>query len=171
MKRSGQAGLFLLCMIIYYPCAAELSDTKTFTLQGRVIASPCMVEQPTINVNLGNDIKMSDLATAGAFSDWVAFDIRIYNCPIQYTLATITFNGTSDSTDPDFRYQNSGTATNVAVELRATDGTPLGNGKSMTGIIANQEFTWNLHTRIWTETGYVRPGTVSAVVSATLTYQ
>lgn len=171
MKSSVLIKLILLASLTAHPAAAEKTDFKIIRLQGRVVASPCVVEQQSINVNLGDNIKMSDLATAGSFTSWVAFSIRIYNCPQQTSLSTITFNGTADNSNPDFRYQNSGTATGVAVELLAEDGTPLGNGKSLTSAITNQEYTWNLRTRAWTESGSVRPGTVSAVISATLTYQ
>lgn len=171
MKRQRQAGLMVLCVGFSPLCGAEVTDSKDITVQGKIIASPCMVEQPNINVNLGDTIRMNDLATAGSFTEWVSFTLRVYHCPPQITTATVTFNGAADVSNPDFRYQNSGTATNVAVELLTTDGLPLGNDKSLTGAIVNQEYTWNLRARVWTETGSVKPGTVSAVVSATLTYQ
>lgn len=171
MKIQWQPVMALIMFGIINPGYAELTDYAFIRLQGRVVAAPCVVEQQSVNVNLGDNIKMSDLVVAGSFTPWVAFDIRIYNCPLKTTFSTITFSGTADESNPDFRYQNNGTATGVAIELLAEDGTPLGNGKSMTGAIANQEYTWNLRTRAWTETGSVKPGTVSSVISATLTYQ
>lgn len=171
MKIQRQHIIALALLGLIHPVYAELTDLAVIRLQGRVVAAPCVVEQQSVNVSLGDNIKMSDLVVAGSFTPWVAFDIRVYNCPLNTAYSTITFSGTADESNPDFRYQNNGTATGVAIELLAQDGTPLGNGKSMVGSIANQEFTWNLRTRAFTETGSVKPGTVSTVISATLTYQ
>lgn len=163
--------IFMALLIFQGQTYAETSNSKTFTLLGKVLASPCVVEQQSVNVNLGDAIKMSQLSEAGSFTDWVSFDIRIYNCPLQTTVATISFDGTADPVSPELRYQNSGTATGVSVELQAVDGTPLGDGKSMNGEIVNQEYTWNLRARAWTESGGVKAGTIASVISATLTYQ
>lgn len=171
MKYRALAGCLLLLANIVSAALAQTSNSKDIALKGKVVASPCIVEQENMRVNLGDNIDMNTLAAAGAFTDWVGFDVRVYDCPLQNTAVSIVFNGAADASDPDSRYQNSGTATNVAVELRAADGTPLGDGKTLTGAIVNQEVTWNLRARVWTPTGNVRPGTVSAVVSATLTWQ
>lgn len=81
------------------------------------------------------------------------------------------FNGSPDQNQPQDRYQNVGTATPVAVQLQSRDGQPLGDGKSLSGQVESQRYTWQLRARIVSQQGHVMPGTVNAVVTVSMTYQ
>lgn len=162
------AGLMLLLMSTF--CHA-ITDTKYIELRGKVVASPCQVEEATKNIALGNDIKMNALAQAGSATSWVPFNIHLVNCPKQDSWASITFSGESDAVNPTSMYRNTGTATNLAVEMQFADGSPAGNGQSNMQAISQQEVTWNLQTRAYTQQGQVKAGTITSVIVATLTYQ
>jgi minor fimbrial subunit len=68
-------------------------------------------------------------------------------------------------------YQNTGTASPVAIQLQANDGVPLGNGKSLTANISEQRYTWRLRARIYSEQGQVTPGTINSAITISMTYQ
>ncbi|MGN7790333.1 fimbrial protein [Enterobacter sp. 22452] len=153
--------------------AAQAADNVAINVTGKVVASPCTVTSPAdIPVDLGQNIQASSLATAGAASDWTAFQITLGSCPAGTTKATITFSGTPDGDNPADQYKNTGTATNVAVQLQGSGGDQFGNGKSFTGVIlSDHTYTYNLKARAYSNAGGVTPGTISAVIVATFTYQ
>lgn len=146
---------------------------SNINITGVVVAAPCTVTSPAdIPVDLGQNIQSSSLATAGSASTWTPFQITLGNCPVGTTKATITFSGTPDKDNPADQYKNTGTATNVAVQLQSSDGDQFGNGKSFTGVIlSDHTYTYDLKARAYTNAGNVTPGTVSAVVVASFTYQ
>ncbi|MGU3483717.1 fimbrial protein [Enterobacteriaceae bacterium C34A] len=155
--------------------AAIAGDPVTLNITGNVIASPCEISSDsitkTIDLGGGNPIQASTLQTAGSATSWIPFTIGLVNCPAGTTKATIQFHGTPDTDNPADMYKNTGTAGNIAVQLQGSGGDQFGDGKSFTGTIANQAYTFNLRTRAYTQNGNVTPGTISAVVTATFTYQ
>lgn len=152
---------------------ANAGDPVTLNITGNVIAAPCEVKSDSItkSIDLGQNIQASALQAAGTATDWVAFDVNLVNCPAGTTTAMITFHGTADSSNPADMYKNTGTATNIAVQLQGSSGDQFGNGKTYTGIIANNAYSYHLRTRAYTQNGGVAPGTISAVVTASFTYQ
>lgn len=152
------------------------ADPVAITITGNVVASPCEVSSDSITKTIaldgGKGIQAKDLAAAGAATEWVAFSINLENCPAGTSSATIAFSGTPDDANPDDMYANTGTAENAAVQLQGTEGQKFGNGKSFTYTpITNNAIALHLQSRIYTQNGGVTPGTVSAVVTADMTYQ
>lgn len=149
------------------------ADPVTLTITGNIIASPCEVKSDSVNktIDLGQNIQASDLSAAASSTSWVNFDINLEKCPAGTTSATMTMHGTQNTTNPEDMYKNTGTATNVAVQLQSQAGDQLGDGKSITGTIASNAYTYKLKARAYSASGGATPGTIAAVVTATFVYQ
>lgn len=173
---SGKLLVASLVMAASYNVAnAAAGDPVNINITGTVVASPCTVDSASpLNISLGDTIPAATLASAGSGSDFVPFQLSLKDCPASTTAATVTFSGTADAGSVD-RYANTGTATNVDVELlNATDGTTLlGNGKTMvcTANVTDHTCVYPLKTRAYSPNGSVMPGTVSTVVVAAFTFQ
>lgn len=155
---------------------AYAADPVAINVTGDIVASPCEVSSDSITKTIaldgGKGIQAKDLAAAGATTEWITFDINLENCPAGITSATIMFSGTPDDANPDDMYVNTGTAENAAVQLQGTEGQKFGNGKTFTYTpITNNAIALHLQSRIYTQNGGVTPGTISAVVTADMTYQ
>ncbi|HEC0404215.1 TPA: type 1 fimbrial protein [Klebsiella aerogenes] len=149
------------------------ADPVTLNITGNIVASPCQINGDSINksVDLGQNIQASDLKTAGSSSNWVKFNLNIGSCPVGTTKVTMTMHGTPDSPGVLDLYQNTGTASNVAVQLQMETGEVMGDGQSYTGTIYNNAYSFKMQARAYTSNGNVTPGTISTVVTATFTYQ
>ena len=154
-----------------------LADPVTLNITGNVVASPCEVsadsENMTIDLGSGKDLQTSDLNAAGSSSAWVPITVSLENCPAGTSSVTATFHGTSDAADANTLYSNTGTATNVAVQLEGKAGEAYGNGKTSTITIADAtggKPTWDLQTRAFSKSGGVTPGTISAVITMYFAY-
>jgi minor fimbrial subunit len=147
-----------------------LADTVVVNITGRVLASPCTLDAASsdMNVNLGA-VPSTDLATPGQVSNAVPFHLVVKSCPAATTNATLTFGGTED-TDAPGRYLNTGTATNVAVEVFQAS-TLQGPGTSMTlPVQSDRTATFNLQSRVYAK-GQSTSGTIIATLQATFVYQ
>ncbi|MDR1750482.1 MAG: type 1 fimbrial protein [Enterobacter cloacae] len=153
--------------------SAQAGDPVTLNITGNVIASPCQVSSDSItkSVDLGQNIQASSLQTAGAATSWVNFDINLNSCPAGTTVAIMTMHGTADLNNPGDMYRNTGTATNLAVQVQSQAGDQLGNTKTISGTIASNAYTYKLRARAYTQNGGVMPGSISSVVTATFEYQ
>lgn len=153
-------------------CAGDL---VTLNINGNVKAAPCRVSSDSVtkvvDLTPGRSVTASSMFTAGSTTPWVAFDLSIELCPPGTRRVTVVFNGNADSEHPEDMYSNVGSASPVAVQLQASDGQPLGDGKSLTVNIDNQSYTWNLRARIYSEQGRVAPGTINSAVTISMTYQ
>lgn len=156
---------------------ALAGDPVTLNITGNVVASPCEVstasENMTIDLGGGKDLQTADLNAAGSSSPWVPITVSLENCPAGTSSVTATFHGTSDAADAETLYSNTGTATNVAVQLEGKSEEPYGNGKTSTITIAEAtdgKPTWDLQTRAFSKSGKVTPGTISSVITMTFAY-
>lgn len=149
------------------------ADPVTLNITGNVIASPCQITSDSVTkaVDLGQNIQASSLQSAGSSSDWVNFDINIDTCPTGTTKAIMTMHGTADALSTGDLYKSTGTATNLGVQLQSQAADQLGDGKSITGTIASNAYTYKLRARAYSTNGAVTPGTISSVVTATFVYQ
>lgn len=170
IKRVAWIPTLFFAMVSYSAFAA--GDPVTITVTGNIVASPCGVDPESVakNVDLG-DIQAADMAAAGSASPWASFTISLINCPAGTTSVVATFNGTSDPDDMDEGYLNTGTATNVDVQLEGSGGDHFGNGKTFYSTIgADRAITYNLRARAHSAKGGVMPGTVSSVITMSFTY-
>ncbi|HCU0293587.1 TPA: type 1 fimbrial protein [Citrobacter sedlakii] len=169
----GKQGL-AIAMLFSAP-AWSIGDPVALYVTGNVKAAPCQISSDsvtkTVDLTADQSITASSMYTPGSTTPWVAFDLSVENCPAGTTQVTVMFNGSPDQNQPQDRYQNVGTATPVAVQLQSRDGQPLGDGKSLSGQVESQRYTWQLRARIVSQQGHVMPGTVNAVVTVSMTYQ
>ncbi|WP_231604228.1 fimbrial protein [Leclercia sp. J807] len=153
---------------------AFAGDTVNLNITGNVVASPCIVNggSGNIDVDLGN-IQASMLATAGSSSTEVPFDIKLTDCPTGTSNVMATFSGTSDPVAGSNYYKSTGTATNVAVALiQASTSSLKGNGTSITqAVAADRTVTMSMKAKAYSSAGSAMPGTINSVVTATFIYQ
>jgi len=153
---------------------AATSNSVNIDITGTVIASPCVVngDQPSLEVNIGDTIQADSLSAAGSASDWKDFTLALTSCPASTSSFSVTFSGSQDASD-DTMYMNTGTATNLKLELTTQDGaTTLGNNTSIDNVVipAGHSYDLDLRTRAVSK-GNVMPGTIVGQVQATFTYQ
>ncbi|WP_421512493.1 fimbrial protein (plasmid) [Enterobacter sp. JS8-1] len=165
--------LSAVTMALMINSSAQAGDPVTLNITGNVVASPCQVSSDSItkSVDLGQNIQASSLQTAGSATNWVNFDINLNSCPAGTTKAIMTMHGTADLFNPADMYRNTGTATNLAVQVQSQAGDQLGDTKTISGTIASNAYTYNLRARAYTQNGSVMPGSISSVVTATFEYQ
>ncbi|EEE2001758.1 TPA: type 1 fimbrial protein [Salmonella enterica] len=160
----------LICGTLFSgTCAAVRID-----INGTVIASPCVVNggQDSLSVPLGDNIQADSLSTAGSTTDWANFTLALTACPASTSSFSVAFSGTPDDSD-SVKYANTGTATNLNLELTTQDGaTVLSNGTSIDNVAipASHAYDLLLRTRAVSK-GSVMPGTILGQVQATFTYQ
>ncbi|WP_273868654.1 fimbrial protein [Serratia odorifera] len=165
----------LLCLItgIGATGIANGADPVTINITGNVIAAPCVVDgNNSINVDLG-EVPAPELSAVDSSTPWKSFNLMVKNCPAGTSKVTATFSGTPDRDGPLWRYLNTGTAKGIGVELAKVDSnTNLPNGTNwVVNVDSNRSATWSMRTRMVAMKGNATPGTVKAVVIATLTYQ
>jgi minor fimbrial subunit len=170
-KLMAQTSLALLTLVLAIHVAQ--ADPTNINITGVVVASPCTVNNnvSNLNVDLGQNIQASDLAAAGSGSTLTPFTLSLTGCPSGTSNVKVSFSGAADSASPT-RYKNTGTATNLAVELsQQVTGTILGNGSSLIQAVQpDKTVTYALNARAYSATGSVMPGNISAVVQANFTY-
>ncbi|EBA5556700.1 type 1 fimbrial protein [Salmonella enterica] len=161
----------LICGILFSgACAAVRID-----INGTVIASPCVVNGglDSLSVSLGDNIQADSLSTAGSTTDWANFKLALTACPASTSSFSVAFSGTPDASD-NAKYSNTGTATNLNLELTTQDGaTVLSNGTSIDNVAipaTSHAYDLLLRTRAVSK-GSVMPGTILGQVQATFTYQ
>ncbi|MGL5387207.1 MAG: fimbrial protein [Serratia sp. (in: enterobacteria)] len=164
--------LALLVMASSYNAA--MADPVNINITGKVVASPCVVNNnnSNLNVDLGTNIQATTLATAGAGTTPTPFNLSLTACPLGTSNVTVTFTGTAAAAPQTTMYKNTGAATPLAVELSISDlGTILSNNVSVTRPVqAGGTVTFPLSARAVTATGNVIPGTIVALVQANFTY-
>ena len=150
------------------------ADPVTINVTGNIIASPCVVNagSNTLNVSLG-DIQAASLATAGAASSVVNFDLKMTECPSGTTSAGIVFSGTEDPDAGSNYYKNTGTAKNVAVALiEKSTGYFKGNGQNMSrNVAADGSITYELQAKAYSVAGGAMPGTIQSAITVAITYK
>ncbi|ALX92417.1 hypothetical protein AV650_02040 [Serratia fonticola] len=168
-------GSVLAVMIMTTGYNAAMAGPITLNISGRVIASPCVVNNNNgdLNIDLGTKIQANTLVTAGAGTTPTPFNLSLTDCPLGTNNVKVTFTGTAAAAPQSNMYLNTGVATPLAIELSEQgSGTLLGNGSSLTQAVqADKSVTYALNARAVTATGNVTPGTIVAAIQADFTYQ
>ncbi|AWS49699.1 MULTISPECIES: fimbrial protein [Providencia] len=148
------------------------ASTVTLNFTGNIRAATC-------NITGGNniDIDLKSISAdvfrnASSGSNWNTFNISLNNCSSFINQVKLTFTGTADTADVASLYKNQGTAKNLAVQLQNGNGTTaLGNQKILQ-VPTNGQANINipLRTRAFSSLGNATPGTISANITATITY-
>ncbi|EFU3138888.1 type 1 fimbrial protein [Salmonella enterica] len=151
---------------------AASSQATTIDITGLVIASPCVVNggNDSLSVDLGTNIQAASLLADGDASPWVTKKLTLTNCPNSTTSFSVTFSGT---TDTDY-YKNTGTATNLKLELTNNPASTSAykNGAKIENVAIGSTHAYDLelYARAVAK-GEVMPGTIEGQVQATFTYQ
>lgn len=164
--------LLLALLFLNISITAYAANTVYLKFTGNIKAATC-------NLSTGNNVDM-DLTTipldtfysGTKASDWKPFTIELKDCSSFINSVRLTFTGTADSADIASLYKNSGTATNIAIQLQSGDGaTPLGNTKILTVPTNGQPLvSIPLRTRAFSSLGNGTAGSLSANITATITY-
>lgn len=165
-----QSTFTVLALLLVAQAHFTAADPIMVNITGNVVASPCTLDvaNSDLTVDLGN-IPTTTLATIGATSTAKPFKLTVNMCPAATTNAILSFSGTEDTVAPG-RYVNTGTATNLAVEV-LQGSTLQGPGTTMSlPIQADRTATFNLQSRAYAK-GQSTPGTIIATLQATFIYQ
>ncbi|HHR6223750.1 fimbrial protein [Providencia alcalifaciens] len=164
--------LLVALLFLNIPISVYAADTVYLKFTGNIKAATC-------NLSTGNNLDV-DLTTipldtfysGTKASDWKIFTIELKDCSSFINSVRLTFSGTADNADVASLYKNSGTATNIAIQLQSGDGaTPLGNSKVLTIPTNGQPLvSVPLRTRAFSSLGNGTSGTLSANITATITY-
>lgn len=158
----------LLFSILMINASTAFAESAQVNFSGTVAAIPCVVDgSDSVSVKLG-DIRASDL-DATIVSTSVPFQIKLKNCPTIAT-AIATFSGLYDMSVPG--YKNSGTASNVAVQIADTDTSKFVTPAfaSITkSVSTDRTITFNMLARAITN-GSPTPGTIITVLQVDFTY-
>ncbi|MEG2734538.1 MAG: fimbrial protein [Hafnia sp.] len=164
----------LLLVFLLMSISSQAADRVVINITGRVIASPCTVDNKGLyNVDLGSNIPSNMFNTPASGADWIPFDITLSDCPLGTSSVTATFTGTPDSDDPTTYANTNGSefAQRVSIELQDTTGANLGNSKSLTKNVAlNATVKFPLRARAYSKKGGVTAGKISTQVLMSLTY-
>lgn len=148
------------------------ASTVTLNFIGNIKAATCNISGGNnIDIDLKNmPVDLFNLPQSG--SDWKIFNINMNNCSSYVNELVLTFSGTSDTNNINNLYKNMGTAKNIAVQLESGDGaSPLGNQKVLRVPLAGKNsLSIPLRTRAYSAIGNASAGTVSANITATITY-
>ncbi|MDK9362345.1 fimbrial protein [Lelliottia wanjuensis] len=164
--------ILLACLLSTMTLPSLAADAVNIKVTGKVIASPCVVNNGSSDLAVDlSDIQASSLAVASATSPAVDFSLDFKNCPAGTTSVKAVFSGTPDSTNPKY-YQNTGTATGVAVGLyQASNGFGRDNGTYIVQpVLEDGTVSIALQARAFSLAGAPTPGTISATIVATMEY-
>ncbi len=164
-------------LVLLMACATALpalsADNVDIKVTGRIIAAPCVFNggNSNMNIDLGN-IQATNMFTPGSSSDPVSFNLLFTRCPPGTLSVTTRFSGTPDPEAGMNYYQNSGTATRVAIAMSdATTGLLMGNGSSITqNIAADRTAKMQMKAMVTSVAGRPTPGSIRAVVVLTMQY-
>jgi len=153
--------------------SAEAADGVNLNVTGNIVASPCVFNagNDNLDINLG-DHQATNMATPGASTDPVSFNLTFTLCPAGTQSVTVLFTGTPDPVAGPEYYKNSGTATHVAIAMsEASSGTLKGSGSTITRAIgADRTVTLPMQAVVTSVDGRATPGSLSAVVVLTMQY-
>ncbi|PWK99408.1 minor fimbrial subunit [Pantoea allii] len=154
--------------------ASPVRANTQLNITGNIKASPCHIDLPAsgLNVDLGQNILATSLAEAGASTDWRPFSIVLSECPASTREATMTLNGMADEVESTM-YANTGTASQVQIEVQSRDGVPLGNATQRVQRVDNagRGTTFEMQARAYSAQGNATPGTIVGTMQVTFTYQ
>ncbi|SFR95166.1 major type 1 subunit fimbrin (pilin) [Dyella sp. OK004] len=174
-KPASQRALIglLLAMGLAATAGTAGADTATVTINGTIDAGTCSISVGDVNKNVTlATIKTSDLPASGAAA-LQNVTLTVDNCDAGLSTATFTFTGTSDATDL-VRWQNTGTAQGVAVELESSAGVPIGANATnnvLTAQITGGQAVLTFQAGYWhLPSVTATAGSVSAVATVNTSY-
>lgn len=155
--------------------ASNYYDSVEINYNGAVVLPPCTIDSSLLNINLGDDINVTDLATTGSASaNWSQGKVVLSDCA---EVNSYTVTATLDPSPANPQYiASTGTAEHIAVEGLITVGLepekPLVNGFTYTKTLGAATsdsllFKFRLHND---GTGAATTGTVVSTVTINYTF-
>ncbi|MBK5073869.1 type 1 fimbrial protein [Budviciaceae bacterium CWB-B4] len=152
------------------------AENITVNIQGRVLASPCVVDTAIQSVDFG---KMSavDLQQPGSYSPAIkSFKITVKDCPESTTSVKAQFSGLSYP-DDNSGYGSSGSAQNIGIKvIPANSGwsdnslSPIDGSwvKGISSITHSADF--DFQARVYSATGNATSGSIYGAMLVTFIY-
>ncbi|WPA92397.1 fimbrial protein [Providencia zhijiangensis] len=164
--------LFLFLSAAGIPLFAYSTSTVKLNFTGNIKAATCSLSAGNNQSVDLTTIPLDTFYSGTKASSWKPFTIELKNCSSFINSVKLTFSGSADSADVASLYKNSGTATNIAIQLQNGAGTtPLGNNKVLTVPTNGQALvSIPLRTRAFSSLGNGTAGTLSTNITATITY-
>lgn len=164
--------LKLLVVSVGYLATITATHATSIIMSGKVLPSPCVVNSDSVSKLIEfQKVEARSMSDAGSTGDWVDFDLNLEDCPVYLTSATAVFSGEPDTDDKN-TYKNTGTATNISLQL-ASRTNFYGNGTTLKTTINSTKHTalFPLSARMYSAKGNVGKGTFASVVFVNFTYQ
>lgn len=152
------------------------AENVTVNIQGRVLASPCVVDTAVQSVDFG---KMSalDLQQAGSYSPAIKnFRITVKDCPESTTSVTAQFSGLPYP-DDNSGYGSTGSAQNIGIKVIPANSVWSDNSlspvdgrwvKGVSSVTHSADF--DFLARVYSATGNVTSGSISGAMLVTFIY-
>ncbi|KJF77475.1 fimbrial protein [Morganella morganii] len=155
--------------IITFISAPLYAADVTITVNGRVVAKPCIVATENANVELG-DLYTRDLKRPGNASKWHDVNLKLTGCPLGTGAVTARISGDTDTTG---YFKNQGTASGIQIEVQDDNNNTYKNGDSKTVAVNEIAHTadFPFKVRAMTVNGGAGQGTVDALLTITYTWQ
>ncbi|MFC4761898.1 fimbrial protein [Dyella koreensis] len=149
------------------------AQSAQFDMTGQITLGTCDWAVGDDNRTIRLDPINANALPANGGAGFKAFRLTLHNCTPVLSNATFIFSGTPDTVDA-LRFQSTGDATGVAVELASMDGQTIGadgtNNTRTTPIVSGQS-SLLLQAGYWRLGGQaLNAGTVTAVSTVTLNY-
>ncbi|MBS0848169.1 fimbrial protein [Citrobacter sp. JGM124] len=164
----SKMNVMAFALMALFPAALNAADVN-ITINGQVVAKPCIVVTKNAEVQLG-DLYTRDLQRPGDASKWHSVDLQLTECPVGTGAVTARLSGDTDSTG---YFKNQGTASSVQIQVQDENGNTYKNGDSKT--VAVNEIAHTAHfpfqVRALTVNGGAGQGTVDALLNVTYTWQ
>ncbi|MBK5144844.1 fimbrial protein [Budviciaceae bacterium BWR-B9] len=152
------------------------AENVTVNIQGRVLASPCVVDTAVQSVDFG---KMSalDLQQAGSYSPAIKnFRITVKDCPESTTSVTAQFSGLPYP-DDNSGYGSTGSAQNIGIKVIPANSVWSDNslspvdGRWIKGVSSlTHSADFDFLARVYSTTGNATSGSISGAMLVTFIY-
>jgi major type 1 subunit fimbrin (pilin) len=167
----------------FAPQAASAAATGTITFNGKVLSSTCSVGTVTGGTVSSNnvavtlpDVQATAFTAAGSVAGLTPFALNLTGCPTTPSGVVVgaAFSGAIDGTTGAIQNTSGGGFSNAEVQLTNSSGTAINlntNSNPVSATISGGTATLGYEAQYYQPTATaVTAGTVTAVVSYTLTY-
>ncbi len=175
MKYNFQCLTLMLCGLFFSRVAISdtvIQDQVVINYSGTIRIPPCTVQNPSVSVNLGI-LAVESLANTDSSTPWTNFSVGLIHCDAGLRTVQMTLNDTAANTTPGY-FTNTGTATNLLVEIASADDSTTISNNVMKAYNLNGAASFNivLKTRLKNSGhGPATPGTVGSMVTMSLEYK
>lgn len=164
----------LACLTLFICCLSYNvhAEDATATFKGNIVAGTCSADGGGVSEPIiFRPIRAANLQTANTGGEWQHVKLTLSGCTTFTNSVTVTFTGTAPSNGPNY-YVNTGTATNVVLELTNVGHTvSYGSGSTeVASVDASRNAVFNLSARMYAPNGMATVGTFISVVQVNFQY-